>query len=64
MNNASQSTSFVLTNQFGQTVYRGYLKFINGAARVDVPSLNIGVYILTLKNTYKTQSFKLLGGAH
>ena len=64
MNNASQSTSFVLTNQFGQTVYRGYLKFINGAARVDVPSLNTGVYILTLKNTYKTQSFKLLGGAH
>jgi uncharacterized protein (DUF1501 family) len=64
MNNASQPTSFVLTNQFGQTVYRGYLKFINGAARVDVPSLNTGVYILTLKNTYKTQSFKLLGGAH
>ena len=64
MNNASQPTSFVLTNQFGQTVYRGYLKFINGAARVDVPSLDTGVYILTLKNTYKTQSFKLLGGAH
>lgn len=64
MNNASQSTSFVLTNQFGQTVYRGHLKFINGAARVDVPSLNTGVYILTLKNSYKSQSFKLLGGYH
>ena len=62
INNTSQSTSFVLTNQFGQTVYRGDLKFINGAARVYVPSLNTGVYILTLKNTYKTRSFKLLGG--
>ena len=62
INNTSQPTSFVLTNQFGQTVYRGDLKFINGAARVYVPSLNTGVYILTLKNTYKTRSFKLLGG--
>ena len=63
LNQANQTTSFILTNQFGQTIFSGYLKFNNGTARVDVPSLNTGIYILTLRNAYKTQSFKLLGGA-
>jgi len=63
LNQANQTTSFILTNQFGQTIFSGYLKFSNGTARVDIPSLNTGIYILTLRNAYKTQSFKLLGGA-
>ena len=57
------STSFVLVNQFGQRIQGGYLKFIDGNARVDLPNLNTGIYILTLKNSFKTQSFKLIGGS-
>jgi uncharacterized protein (DUF1501 family) len=57
------STSFVLVNQFGQRIHGGYLKFIDGNARVDLPNLNTGIYILTLKNSFKTQSFKLIGGS-
>jgi hypothetical protein len=61
--NSKSSTSFVLVNQFGQSIHGGYLKFVDGTARVDLPNLNTGIYILILKNAYKTQSFKLLGGA-
>jgi uncharacterized protein (DUF1501 family) len=61
--NSNSSTSFVLVNQFGQSIHGGYLKFVDGTARVDLPNLNTGIYILILKNAYKTQSFKLLGGA-
>ena len=57
------STSFLLVNQFGQRIHGGYLKFIDGNARVDLPNLNTGIYILTLKNSFKTQSFKLIGGS-
>lgn len=57
------STSFVLVNQLGQRIHGGYLKFIDGNARVDLPNLNTGIYILTLKNSFKTQSFKLIGGS-
>jgi uncharacterized protein (DUF1501 family) len=57
------STSFVLVNQFGQRIQGGYLKFIDSNARVDLPNLNTGIYILTLKNSFKTQSFKLIGGS-
>ena len=57
------STSFLLVNQFGQRIHGGYLKFIDGNARVNLPNLNTGIYILTLKNSFKTQSFKLIGGS-
>jgi hypothetical protein len=62
LNNSNFPTSFILFNQFGQSVHEGYLNFVGGTARVDLPNLNTGIYILTLKNAYKTQSFKLLGG--
>ena len=61
--NPNLSTSFLLVNQFGQRIHGGYLKFIDRNARVDLPNLNTGIYILTLKNSFKTQSFKLIGGS-
>ena len=57
---SDQSTSYILVNQFGQIVQEGTLKFINGSARIHLPSMNTGLYILTLNSYGKNESYKLL----
>jgi hypothetical protein len=49
-------------NQIGQTIQRGELKLMNGYARIDLPNLPTGLYVLTLENSSKKERFKLLRG--
>lgn len=58
-----QSTSYILVNQFGQIVQQGTLKFINESARIHLPNVNTGLYILTLNSHGKSESYKLLRAA-
>jgi uncharacterized protein (DUF1501 family) len=55
-----QTTSYILVNQFGQIIQQGPLKFINGSARIHLPNVNTGLYILTLNSHGKNESYKLL----
>ena len=57
---SDQSTSYILVNQFGQIVQEGTLKFINESARIYLPNVNTGLYILTLNSYGKNESYKLL----
>jgi uncharacterized protein (DUF1501 family) len=59
----NQPTTFIIVNQIGQTIQRGELKLMNGYARIDLPNLPTGLYVLTLENSSKKEHFKLLRGA-
>ena len=59
----NQPTTFIIVNQIGQTIQRGVLKLMNGYARIDLPNLPTGLYVLTLENSSKKERFKLLRGA-
>ena len=56
----NQTTSYILVNQFGQIIQQGTLKFINGSARIHLPSMNTGLYMLTINSHGKNESYKLL----
>ena len=58
----NQPTTFIIVNQIGQTIQRGELKLMNGYARIDLPNLPTGLYVLTLENSSKKERFKLLRG--
>ena len=55
-----QTTSYILVNQLGQIIQQGKLKSINGSARIHLPSMNTGLYILTINSHGKNERYKLL----
>jgi hypothetical protein len=58
----NKPTTFIIVNQIGQTIQRGELKLMNRYARIDLPNLPTGLYVLTLENSSKKEHFKLLRG--
>lgn len=63
MEGQNKPTIFTIVNQIGQTIQRGELKLSNGYARIDLPNLPTGLYVLTLENSAKKRRFKLLRAA-
>mgnify|MGYP001291021362 FL=1 len=51
---------FEVTNQFGQIIFKGEMNLSEGHTRLNLSSLNVGLYILTIRNRQRTQSFKIL----
>jgi len=56
----NQDASYQITNQFGQIIFSGNLKFDNNKTKLNLSHLNIGVYILTIKTNQETQNYKIL----
>ena len=54
---------YQITNQFGQIIFKGKLNFDNFHTKLNLTSLNTGLYILTIKSAKQTQSFKLIKAA-
>ena len=51
---------FEVTNQFGQIIFKGEMNLSEGHTRLNLSSLNVGLYILTIRNRQRIQSFKIL----
>ncbi|MBK86373.1 MAG: hypothetical protein CMC86_04145 [Flavobacteriaceae bacterium] len=58
-----QDCSFKITNQFGQIILEGPLNFIDRSIKLKLSTLNVGLYIITIKTKNKQNSFKLLKGS-
>ena len=58
--NYEENIAYKITNQFGQIIFKGKLNFDNFHTKLNITSLNTGVYILTIKSTKQTQSYKLI----
>ena len=60
---SGQDCSFKITNQFGQIILEGPLNFIDRSVKLKLSTLNVGLYIITIKTKNKQDSFKLLKGS-
>ena len=57
---SNKDAFYQITNQFGQIIFSGNLKFDNNETKLNLSNLNIGVYILTIKTNQETQNYKIL----
>ena len=58
--NYEENIAYQITNQFGQIIFKGKLNLDNFQTKLNLTSLNTGVYILTIKSTKQNQSYKLI----
>jgi hypothetical protein len=56
----NQDVFYQITNQFGQIIFTGKLNFENNRAKLNLSSLNTGIYVLTVKTKQESQSYKIL----
>ena len=55
-----QQTTYQITSQSGLMIRKGILQLTKNSKKLNLSSLNSGLYILTIKTTTKQISFKLL----